>query len=91
MAGEHIVAINEQPANTQATSDGEATPALTTQYSALSTPAALPRPTYWPVVMAAGIVFMTWGIATTLAISAIGLALFALALGGWIGDWRHGH
>ncbi len=61
----------------------------TGEHSALSTP--LPRPTYWPVVMAAGIVFMTWGIATTLAISAIGLALFALALGGWIGEWRHGH
>ena len=55
-------------------------------------PAAhLPRPTYWPVVLAASVVFLAWGIVTTLAISIIGLALLALALGGWIGELRHGH
>ena len=55
-------------------------------------PAAhLPRPTYWPVVLAAGVVFLAWGIVTTLAISIIGLALLALALGGWIGELRRGH
>ena len=51
--------------------------------------AHLPRPTYWPVVLAIGIVFLTWGVATTLAISAVGVLLLALALGGWIGEWRH--
>ena len=55
-------------------------------------PAAhLPRPTYWPVVLAAGVVFLAWGIVTTIAISVIGLLLLALALGGWIGELRHGH
>lgn len=55
-------------------------------------PAAhLPRPTYWPVVLALGIVFLAWGIVTTLAITVIGLGLLALALGGWIGELRHGH
>jgi hypothetical protein len=55
-------------------------------------PAAhLPRPTYWPVVLAAGVVFLAWGIVTTIAISIIGLVLLALALGGWIGELRHGH
>jgi hypothetical protein len=53
-------------------------------------PAHLPRPTYWPVVLALGIVFLAWGVVTTIAISAIGLILFALALRGWIGEWRHG-
>ncbi len=74
------------------------------QHSALSTqhspthpdwemlPAAhLPRPTYWPVVLAVGIMFLAWGIVTTVAISVIGLALLALALGGWIGELRHDH
>jgi len=74
------------------------------QHSALSTqhspthpdwemlPAAhLPRPTYWPVVLAVGIMFPAWGIVTTIAISVIGLALLALALGGWIGELRHDH
>ncbi len=55
-------------------------------------PAAhLPRPTYWPVVLAVGILFLAWGIVTTIGISVIGLALFALALGGWIGELHHGH
>lgn len=55
-------------------------------------PAAhLPRPTYWPVVLAVGVMFLAWGIVTTIAITIIGLALFALGLGGWIGELRHGH
>lgn len=55
-------------------------------------PAAhLPRPTYWPVVLALGIIFLAWGIVTTVAISAVGLLLLALGLGGWIGELRHGH
>ncbi|GEM_PF-1531424 len=55
-------------------------------------PAAhLPRPTYWPVVLAVGIVFLAWGIVTTIAITVIGLALLALGLGGWIGELRHDH
>ena len=52
-------------------------------------PAHLPQPTYWPVVLALGIVFLAWGVVTTVAISAIGLALLALALGGWIRELRH--
>jgi len=42
-------------------------------------------------VIAFGIVFLAWGIVTTIAISVIGLALLALGLGGWIGELRHGH
>jgi hypothetical protein len=54
-------------------------------------PAAhLPRPTYWPVVLAVGVMFLAWGIVTTIAITIIGLVLFALGLGGWIGELRHG-
>ncbi len=50
----------------------------------------LPRPTYWPVVLAAGVMFLAWGIVTTIAISIIGVALLALGLGGWIGELRRG-
>ena len=52
----------------------------------LARPETLARPTYWPIVMAAGITLTMWGIATTLLLSGIGLLLFALALAGWIGD-----
>jgi hypothetical protein len=54
-------------------------------------PAHLPRPTYWPVVLAFAIVLLAWGVVTTLAITVIGLVIFALGLGGWIGELRHGH
>ena len=52
-------------------------------------PETLPKPTYWPMVMALGITFLALGIVTTLLISGVGLILFALALAGWIGDLRH--
>jgi hypothetical protein len=52
-------------------------------------PEKLPRPTYWPAVMALGITFVFWGIVTTLAISAVGFSLTALALSGWIGELRN--
>ncbi len=54
-------------------------------------PTHLPRPTYWPVVLAVGVMFLAWGIVTTIAISIIGVALIALGLGGWIGELRHDH
>ena len=52
-------------------------------------PETLPHPTYWPVTMAAGIIFFLWGTVTTLIISLVGLAMFAIALAGWIGDLRY--
>jgi hypothetical protein len=52
----------------------------------LARPETLARPTYWPVVMAASITLVMWGIATTFLLSGIGLLLFALALAGWVGD-----
>jgi hypothetical protein len=83
---------------------GQDEPPSYPQHSALSTqhspahpdweplPAAhLPRPTYWPVVLAVGVVFLAWGVVTTIAITVIGLVLLALGLGGWIGELRHGH
>jgi hypothetical protein len=50
----------------------------------------VPRPTYWPVVMALGTVLIFWGVATTMAISIIGLGLFVIGLTGWIWEMRHG-
>lgn len=54
-------------------------------------PEILPKPTYWPAVMALGIVFLLWGMVTTFVISGAGLTLFALALAGWIGELRREH
>jgi len=59
-------------------------------------PEALPKPGYWPALMALGIVFLLWGFAlgfnevfsSSVVTSGIGLIVFITALAGWIGDLR---
>ncbi|MDP9313846.1 MAG: hypothetical protein M3R24_23700 [Chloroflexota bacterium] len=51
----------------------------------------LPRPTYWPAVLALGITFLAWGVVTSLLIVVVGILLLVLAVGGWIGDLLHEH
>lgn len=53
-------------------------------------PEDIPRPTYWPAVLAAGITALLWGTITSWIISLVGLVLFAIALWGWIEELRHG-
>ena len=52
-------------------------------------PEHVPRPTYWPVVLALGVAFIFWGFLTSLLITAVGVVLLAIALGGWIGELTH--
>ncbi len=49
----------------------------------------LPEPGVWPVTMALGIAFLVWGLITSLIITGVGVALFVVALAGWIRDIRH--
>ena len=49
----------------------------------------IPDPTYWPAVLALGVMFILWGIVTMSLVSLIGFVLFAIALAGWIGELRH--
>ncbi|MFZ0488685.1 MAG: hypothetical protein WBV11_10160 [Salegentibacter sp.] len=49
-------------------------------------PQRLPKPTYWPFFLAMGVVFIFWGIISVWVISAAGLIIFSVALGGWITD-----
>ncbi len=51
----------------------------------------VPRPTYWPAVLALGVTFLAWGLISSMLISAAGLLLLVVALGGWIGELLHGH
>ncbi len=50
----------------------------------------IPGPTIWPAVVAAGITLLGMGLVTYNVFSIGGLAVFALGLGGWIGELRHG-
>jgi len=49
----------------------------------------LPEPSIWPATLALAITFLVWGLVTSLMITGVGLALFGLALAGWIRDIRH--
>jgi hypothetical protein len=50
----------------------------------------LPVPSVWPATLGAGVALMAFGIATSLALSALGVLLLALGLIGWIQELRHG-
>ena len=49
----------------------------------------LPSPSIWPVVCAAGITLIAFGVLTSPAFSAAGLALMGWSLGGWIEEMRY--
>jgi hypothetical protein len=50
---------------------------------------ALPTPTYWPVVLAVGILGVAWGLVTSVLLLGVGLVLVACACAGWIRDLRN--
>jgi len=52
-------------------------------------PETLAEPTYWPMIMAAGITLLAWGVVTSYALSILGLGLIIVATVNWIGDIRH--
>lgn len=47
-------------------------------------PEELPRPTFWPAVMALAVTFFLWGFVSAIPITFVGAGLFILALTGWI-------
>lgn len=49
----------------------------------------LPTPTFWPAGLALGITFLFWSLITSWVVFVVGLALFAVSLGGWIRDINH--
>ncbi len=52
-------------------------------------PAAIPRPTFWPVVAALGVTFIFWGMVTTIFFGALGIILLAIGAAGWIWELVH--
>jgi hypothetical protein len=53
-------------------------------------PAHIPRPTYWPAVMALGITFIFFGVVTQWAFTAAGAGMVTLAAAKWIGELLDG-
>ena len=51
-------------------------------------PAVLPRPTYWPAVLALAVCFALWGILTSVWMIVPGVVVAAGACVGWFRELR---
>lgn len=49
-------------------------------------PQVIPQSTFWPITLAFGVMFIIWGLITSLIITGVGLLLSAFAIVGWIND-----
>lgn len=54
-------------------------------------PAHIPAPSYWPMVLALGIVLLAYSLVSSWWFTMLGTLLFVVALIGWIGALRHEH
>ena len=50
----------------------------------------LPAPSVWPLAAGAGFSLMAFGVATSLALSLLGLVLLVWGVARWIEELRHG-
>lgn len=51
---------------------------------------SMPKPTYWPMTLAAGATLVAFGLPTSLAVSVAGLVILIISLGGWISELAPG-
>jgi hypothetical protein len=49
-------------------------------------PETVPAPTYWPAVLALGVMGLFFGVLTSPIVLAMGLCVFAVAVCNWIGE-----
>jgi hypothetical protein len=52
-------------------------------------PDTVPRPTYWPAVLAFGCALIGFGVLTSYVFSILGAMIFIFALSKWIGEMVH--
>jgi len=53
------------------------------------TPSKLPDLTFWPFILAWGVLFFFWGLITSLIITAVGVLIIAISITGWVQDLNH--
>jgi hypothetical protein len=70
------------------TSEKDAASEQVPEESHYALPKDLPRPTFWPISLALGITFLLWGFISSIIISFVGLAVMAVSLAGWLGEFR---
>jgi hypothetical protein len=49
-------------------------------------PETIPSPTYWPALLAFGLVFLLWGLISNIFVLIFGAIVFAVAAAGWVYD-----
>ncbi|MEJ2720122.1 MAG: hypothetical protein P8181_03145 [bacterium] len=52
-------------------------------------PHVLPKPTYWPAVLALAVCFGLWGVLTSVWLIVVGAAGTVVAAARWYGELRH--
>ncbi|MEJ2597912.1 MAG: hypothetical protein P8Z00_06230 [Anaerolineales bacterium] len=52
-------------------------------------PEKIPEPSYWPALLAFGVVLIFWGLVSTWLISLAGIIITGFSLAGWIGEMIH--
>lgn len=54
-------------------------------------PEKIPELTFWPFILAFGVLFFFWGLITSLIITGVGAVIIIIAISGWIQDLSHEH
>jgi hypothetical protein len=68
---------------------GQDKPALVGNDWNVPKPDTIPRPTYWPAVLAFGCALAGFGVLTSYIFSILGVLIFILAISKWIGEMVH--
>ncbi len=50
-------------------------------------PEDIPKPTFWPIMLAFGVLFLFWGFVTSFILSVVGIAGIGISISGWIGEF----
>ncbi len=49
-------------------------------------PDEMPRPSFWPIFTAFGVLLLFWGLITSILIFAMGFVVVGFSVAGWISD-----
>ncbi len=51
-------------------------------------PQEIPAPSFWPFILAFGVMFLFWGIITSFIVSLVGVIIMIISIAGWISELR---
>lgn len=49
-------------------------------------PEIIPKPTFWPIFTAFGVLLLFWGLITSFILSLVGVVVLAFSISGWVSD-----